>query len=170
MKIKYLAICCAAIAGLSVTIPVMAQTATASGSMQVQIAITANCAVTGTSTTLDFGSQVSTATGPASANNGGFSVSCTNGTQYKVGLKPVSTDSNDGVGKMSADPDNGEFIEYTLYQDSASTVWGNDVNTNVKSGTGNGQVQAHTVYGKTTSTLNVAAATYRDTVAINVYY
>jgi len=166
MKIKHLGLYCAAIAGLAVTVPALS----ADGEMQVQITITANCAVTGTSSTLDFGSQASTTTGPVSASNGGFSVTCTNATPYKIGLKPVSTDSAVGIGTMSADPDNGETIGYQLYQDSASTVWGDDENTNVKSDTGNGLAQAHTVYGKTTSTLNVAAATYKDIVAINVYY
>lgn len=172
MKIKYLAMCCAAIAGLSVTVPGLAQS-TATGSMEVKIAITANCAVTGTSTTLDFGSQAST-TADAS-NTGGFSVTCTNLTPYKIGLQSNSSGAGTGgTGVMSSTaPGVSQTIGYQLYQDTAHTMaWGNATSgtLNVVSSTGTGATQAFAVYGKTTTTLNVPAATYTDTVAINVYY
>ena len=162
----------AALVSLALSIPASAQTAT--GSMDVKIVITANCAVTGSTSTLDFGSNASTAT-DASANNGGFSVTCSNLTPYTIGLKSNSAGAgDDGAGVMaSTAPGVSQTIGYQLYQDVAgSTPWGNSVSApiNVKSATGTGASQTYTVYGKTTSTLNVPAATYTDVVAINVYY
>ncbi|HUH39419.1 MAG TPA: spore coat U domain-containing protein [Castellaniella sp.] len=173
MKIKSLALYGATLGALIIAAPASAQS-TATGTMDVKIIITANCAVTGTSTTLDFGSLASTATA-ASASNGGFNVTCSNMTPYNIGLKSTSTGAlDDGIGVMSTTaPGVTQTIAYQLYQDAGfATAWGNTTSgtVNTKSGTGTGAAQAYTVYGKVTSSLNVPAATYTDTVAINVYY
>ena len=173
MKIKQLALYAVAAGGLAISLPTLAQS-TATGSMDVQIVITANCTVSGSTNTLDFGSNASTASN-ATANNGGFSVTCSNMTPYKIGLKSNSTGAgDDGAGVMaSTAPGVSQTIGYQLYQDAGmATVWGNSTTgtINTKAATGTGSAQAYTVYGKTTTSLNVPAATYTDTVAINVYY
>ncbi|MER1968363.1 spore coat U domain-containing protein [Castellaniella sp. GW247-6E4] len=172
MKFKSLALYGAILSGLAVSLPASAQTT--AGSMDVQIVITANCTVSSTTSTLDFGSNPSTAA-DASASNGGFSVTCSNQTPYKIGLKSNSTGAvDDGVGVMaSTAPGVTQTIGYQLYQNPGfTTVWGNATTgtANIKTATGTGTAQTYTVYGKTTTTLNVPAATYTDTVAINVYY
>ncbi len=173
MKIKHFALYCAAALGASAaSLPALADTAT--GSMDVQIIITANCTVSGSTNTLDFGSNPSTST-DASANNGGFSVTCSNMTPYSIGLKSTATGAlDDGAGVMSTTaPGVTQTIGYQLYQDAGfGTAWGNSTTgtVNTKAGTGTGAAQPYTVYGKTTTSLNVPAATYKDTVAINVYY
>lgn len=161
----------AVLAGLSLS--TAATAATATGSFNTKIVITGTCSVTGATTDLDFASHASTE-GPASASNGGFSVTCTNLTPYTIGLQSSASGSTtDGKGTMTTTaPGVTQTIGYQLYQDSGTTVWGNSTSgsANVKSSTGTGAVQAFTVYGKTTSTLNVPAATYSDIVNINVYY
>ncbi len=162
----------AMIAGVSLS--TTASAATATGSLNAKITITSNCAITGASTDLDFGSNASTAAGPISASNGGFSVTCTNQTPYTIGLKSTASGStDDGKGTMTATVGGTAYtIGYQLYQDAGTTVWGNTTTgtANVKSSTGTGTAQAFTVYGKTTTSLNVPAATYSDVVSINVEY
>lgn len=164
------------VAGLSLfAAPLTASAAgTATGTLNAQIVITSNCSVSTGNAALDFSSHASTDSG-ADASNGSFSVTCTNLTPYKIGLQSASAGSTtNGAGAMSSTaPGVTQTIGYQLYQDSGfSVAWGNSQTgtVNVKSGTGTGSAQAYTVYGKTTTTLNVPAATYSDTVNINVYY
>jgi spore coat protein U-like protein len=143
-----------------------ATTNTATGTLQATITITSNCAVSASNAALDFGSKASTTAG-ASASNGGFSVTCTNQTPYNVGLAG-SSGASDGTGTMTF---GSNTIGYQLYQDAGQkTPWGNTVGTNTQTATGNGSSQPYTVYGKTTTSLNVPAGAYKDTVAINVTY
>ncbi|CAM5219410.1 hypothetical protein CDEF62S_05530 [Castellaniella defragrans] len=151
-----------------------AATATPS-SLQAKITITANCAISaaGTNNALDFGSHVSTESTAATANNGSFTVNCTNLTPFNIGLAGSSGATN-GTGTMSdgASP-TPHTIGYQLYQDASfSTPWGNTTGTggNTEASVGTGAAVTYTVYGKTTTTLNVPAGSYTDTVAINVTY
>jgi len=139
---------------------------TATGSLQATITITSNCSVSAGNAALDFGSNPSTASG-ASASNGKFSVTCTNQTPYNIGLAG-SSGKADGTGTMKS---GSNTIDYQLYQAAdMSQAWGNTVGTNTQAKTGSGSAQSYTVYGKTTTSLNVPAGTYTDTVAINVTY
>lgn len=176
MKVNhYLLAAMATIASLSLlTLPQAVSAATATGALNAQIVITSNCSVSTGNATLDFSSHASTDSG-ASASNGGFSVTCTNLTPYTIGLQSASTGSTtNGAGVMSTTASGvTQTIGYQLYQDSGfGTAWGNSTTgtVNVKSATGSGAAQTYVVYGKTTTTLNVPAATYTDTVNINVYY
>jgi len=168
-----------AVAGLSLfAAPLTASaTSTATGTLQAQIVITSNCTVSGGNASLDFTSHVSNETNAANASNGKFTVTCTNQTPYTIGLQSSASDApTDGTGQMVASAGSGisQKIGYQLYQDpSFNTKWGNNTATtggNVQGSTGTGDAQSYTVYGKTTSTLNVPAATYSDTVNISVYY
>ena len=148
---------------------------TATGTLKAQIVITSNCAVSTGNATLDFGSNPSTTSG-ASGTTGknGFSVTCTDLTPYTIGLQSTSSDAGtNGAGKMSASGI-AQTIGYQLYQDAAHTiVWGNNAASsggNTQSAAGTGAAQQYAVYGATTSTLNVPAGTYSDTVNINVTY
>lgn len=162
------------VAGLSLfAAPITASADTATGTLGVQIAITSNCSVSTGNTALDFASHASTESGPISASNGGFTVTCTNQTPYNIGLQSSASGSTtDGKGVMKASGIS-QTIGYQLYQDSGfSTVWGNSTSgtVNTEAGTGSGAAQSIVVYGKTTTSLNVPAGTYTDTVNINVYY
>ena len=173
--IRLLPVSAALVAGLLSSGATMAADTLNGGNFGVKIAITSECTVDAAKTDLDFGSKASTATAAATANNGGFSVTCTNQTPYSIGLQSTAgSSSSDGSGTMKATVGSTEYtIGYQLYQDAGdSTPWGNS-NTgsiNTKEALGSGIAQAHTVFGKTTSTLNVPVATYTDTVAVSIYY
>lgn len=163
----------AVLTGVALSTAASAST-TATGTLNAKITITSNCAVTGSTSDLDFGSNASTASA-VSASNGGFSVTCTNQTPYTIGLQSTASGSaTDGTGTMKATIGGTAYsIGYQLYQDSASTVWGNDPTSgtgNAKSAIGTGLAQQYTVYGKTTTSLNVPAGDYSDVVQINVVY
>lgn len=168
MKARYLQALVAVVSATAVVLPGVVSADTATGTLGVKITITSNCAVSTSNATLDFGSHAST-DASASANNGGFTVSCTNQTPYDVGLAPVSTASTDGAGEMK-DGSGTNSIAYQLYSDAAmQTAWGNDTG-NMQSATGTGSDQSYTVYGKVTGSMNVPAGNYNDTVTINVTY
>lgn len=157
-------------AGLVMSSGVMAQT---TSTFQAKIVITKDCAITGASGDLEFGSVASTAAAPQSASATGLKIKCTNLTPYQIGLQS-SGSTTDGTGNMTYTQGGNTYsIGYQLYQTAGATPWGN-VNTgtiNTKSGIGSGADQAYTVYGKTTSTdFNFPAGTYTDTVTVSLYY
>lgn len=165
---RYLLSVAAAAASLAMSSTALAQ---ATAQLNVKITIASACDITST-TDLTFGSVLSTA-GNQSANTGEVQVKCTPQTSYKLGLQSTASGSaNDGTGTMkNSIPAITQTIGYQLYQGGYTTIWGNDVaGTNTVSGTGDGLVQTYAVYGKTTSTLNVPAGDYSDTVQVQVYY
>lgn len=159
-------------AGLVMSSAALAQS-TATGTLNAKIVITKDCAVTSSGTVLDFGSKASTVAVAATASTA-ITVKCTNLTPYKIGLQSSAASSaTDGTGTMKYnDGSTVHTIGYQLNQASGGTPWGNVYSgtTNTQGGTGSGSDQSYTVYGATTSTLNVAAGTYEDTVNISVYY
>ena len=76
-----------------------------------------------------------------------------------------------GARKMKA---GSATIGYQLYQDAGrSLVWGDTLTgagANVKSDTGNGMAQAHTVFGRVPAQTTPAAGTYTDTVVVTIEY
>ena len=104
-------------------------------------------------------------------NAANIKVTCSKTTAYNVGLTPSSTNTN-GTGAMKGTAGNLDTVAYALYQNSGNTtVWGNVVGTNTKTGVGNGSAQTLTVYGKVLgSNLNVTPDSYSDTVAVVVTY
>jgi spore coat protein U-like protein len=64
----------------------------------------------------------------------------------------------------------GNYLSYSLYQDSNhTTVWGDTAGTGV-SHTGTGTATNITVYGRVAGAQNVPAATYNDTVVATVTF
>lgn len=62
-------------------------------------------------------------------------------------------------------------VNYTIYRDAARTqVWGVTAGGDVVSGTGNGNVQNLTAYGRVPPQTTPAAGVYSDIVAITVTY
>lgn len=104
-----------------------------------------------------------------------LSVMCSTGAPYIINLSSLNNEnSTDGIGKMNG-PD-GNFIEYKLFSDTESTVWGgtgtlSNVGNGV-SGTGEGVTQAknHPVYATMSSTTDVKVGNYTDTVNVSVLY
>lgn len=141
--------------------------AVATGNMTVRITITAECKVQ-TASDLDFGSK-----GVIDANveqTSTIGVQCTSGQTYNVGLSAgAGSGATYAVRKMTGPA--AATVNYTLYRDAARTlVWGETINTDTVAGTGNGNVQNLTVYGRVPSQATPAAGVYTDTVAITVTY
>jgi spore coat protein U-like protein len=143
-------------------------------SLTAQASVANQCTVAASST-LILGSAGGVAAG--TTNNTGsttFSVTCTSGTTYNVGLAPVSTGSTTGAGLMAGTGSNTSKVPYQLNQTSATgPIWGNTATSSSKgngvSGTGTGIAQTLTVYA-TAASSDYRPDTYTDTVTINVNY
>jgi spore coat protein U-like protein len=154
-----------ALMGAIVAGPALAATAT--GNMNVRITIQAECKVV-TATDLDFGTR-----GVIDANvdqTSTISVQCTNSTPYTVGLNAGGgAGATVAVRKMTGPA--SATVNYTIYRDAARTqVWGVTAGTDVVSGTGNGNAQSITAYGRVPPQTTPAAGVYSDIVAITVTY
>ena len=153
-----------------------AHAATQTGTFEVRVEITATCAVTaGAGSNIDFGSVLSTASGPSLEKSSTISVNCTKGTPYFIGLKP-SNDNTAGLGLMTAlASGNTDTVPYQLRSTAGAsgTIWGNTATTaavgNGVGGVGTGASQSHTVYA-TLAGANYTADTYKDTVTVTVNY
>ena len=135
--------------------------ATATNQFQARIEIQADCEVT-SPTTLDFGTS-----GLLNANvdaSSTFNVKCTNGVGYTISLGNGANAS----GTQNRMENNGEFVNYETYSDSARTqVW--DASSTV-AGTGTGADQSYTVYGRVPPQNTPSVGTFTDTVTITVTY
>jgi spore coat protein U-like protein len=123
-------------------------------------------ACTVTATDLDFGTINGFLTGNHDSTST-IQVSCVSGTSYKVGL-------DDGAHYSAPDrrmQGPGGYISYALYRDSGrSQLWGDASGANAASGTGTGNPQNYTVYGRVPPQTTPSAGTYQDTVTVNVTY
>ncbi|MER8466443.1 spore coat protein U domain-containing protein [Mesorhizobium sp. M1396] len=131
----------------------------------VNASVAANCLVTVQN--IDFGAK-----GVLSANvdaTGGVSVTCTSGTAYTVSLNGGTTNSAPTARKMSK---GAETVTYGLYKDTArSQPWGDTATPgSTVPGTGNGLVQALTVYGRVPPQTTPSAGVYTDTVVVTITY
>jgi spore coat protein U-like protein len=152
-------------ASLLSTIP--AFSATATGSMTVRITIQDECKVQ-TASDLDFGTH-----GVIDADMDQTSVigvQCTTGTTYDVGLGVgAGASATVAVRKMTGPA--AAVINYTLYRNTGRTqLWGITDGTDTVAGTGDGNVQNLTVYGRVPAQTTPATGVYTDTVAITVTY
>jgi spore coat protein U-like protein len=131
--------------------------------------VPASCTVS--AETLDFGTAGVLAANRDAQSN--LSIVCTRSAAYKIALGPGQNDGGLGVSarKMKS---GAVTIAYQLYQDpSRSTVWGETLSgggTNVKSDTGTGSTQTHTVYGRVPPQTTPATGTYSDTVVVTIEY
>jgi len=96
---------------------------------------------------------------------------CTAGTVYNLGLDG-GTVAGSAPGARLLGNAGGSTILFDLYRDAArSTMWGNTAGTNTVSGTGTGQAQPYTVYGRIAPQATTpAAGTYNTTITVTVTY
>lgn len=156
-----------AVLGAGLLLPSGAAAQTSTGQLRVTLAVQAECKLTSTSD-LAFGT-----TGviqSAVAATGTIGLQCTNTTPYSIGLN-AGTGSGATVAARRMTSGSGAHITYEIYRDSARTlIWGDTVNSNTVSGTGNGAVQTVTVFGRVPVQTTPAAGTYTDTVTVTVTY
>lgn len=146
-----------------------AHTATVTDNMNVQLIVSASCAI-GTVTDLDFG----TAATPLAANidaTSSIEVTCSNGTTYDIGLDAGTTVGGTIATRKMFNATTTEDVDYTMYSDAGRTTnWGNTVGTDTVGATGNGAAQSYTVYGRVPPQTTPTPATYTDVVQITVTY
>ncbi len=97
------------------------------------------------------------------------SVTCTSGAEYTLSLNGGG--NADGTSRRMEN--GGEHVSYRLYSDSShTTLWGDGTTFgNAVGGTGNGQEQEVTVYGRVEADDNATtppAGSYSDTVTVEV--
>jgi spore coat protein U-like protein len=143
-----------------------AMAATATGSFNSQIIITAQCKVQSAST-LNFGSPgVLDAAVNATSS---VSVQCTNGQGYTISLDGGNGTS--GTTTTRTMENGSEFVNYAMFKDAARTQnWGNAGGEIMTALTGNGAAQSYTVYGQVPVQTTPTAGTYTDTVTVTVTY
>ena len=144
-----------------------AMAATATGNMTVRITIQAQCLIQ-TASDLDFGTN-----GVIAANidqTSTIGVQCTSGQTYNVGLSAgAGAGATTAVRVMTGT--GAATVNYALYRDTNRTqTWGVTIGTDTVAGTGNGNVQNLTVYGRVPAQTTPAPGVYTDTVAITVTY
>jgi spore coat protein U-like protein len=140
---------------------------TATASFDVTLTIQDDCSIS--ANPLNFGT-----TGMLTANvdqSSTLAVTCTAGTPYNVALDAgTATDSTVAIRKM-ADAGGTTSVNYNLYRDAARTqLWGQTTGTDTVSGTGNGDDQNITVYGRVPAQTTPAAGTYSSTVTATVIF
>lgn len=92
---------------------------------------------------------------------------CPANTQWRLGL----SNGVNNVGTTRRMRNQGNYIQYELYQDSARTKrWGNTANTDTYTGTGGANTIVVPVYGKVPNQKNVPAGSYNDTITVTLSY
>lgn len=103
---------------------------------------------------------------------GTISTTCTNGSDATITLgqgEHPDVDSSDAAPLRQMLSGTDDFLSYQLYQDAATTIWGNTTETG-KSTTGTGGAVPVTVYGVVAANQNVKEGSYSDTVTATVTF
>ena len=140
--------------------------ATATGSFNSQLIITAECKVQSASN-MNFGTD-----GVLDAiidTTSALGVQCTNGQTYTISLNGGNGSS--GTTTTRTMELAAELVNYTMWKDAGrSQNWG-DTGGEIQTGlTGNGALQNYTVYGRVPVQSTPTAGTYTDTVTVTVTY
>jgi spore coat protein U-like protein len=128
--------------------------------------ISKSCTITAANN-LNFGASVGLLINNVDATTT-LQTQCTNGTAFQIGLDN-GQHANGTIRRMTGS--SGDLVAYELYQDSGRTIrWGNTVNIDTVTGTGNGAVQTNTVYGRVAPQATPTPGAYSDTITVNVTY
>jgi spore coat protein U-like protein len=93
---------------------------------------------------------------------------CTNTTPYQIGLDNGLHAVGNTRRMRSA---GGRHVTYELYRDAGrSQRWGNTVNTDTVSATGDGSAQSLPIYARVAPQTTPPEGTYSDTVTVTIYY
>lgn len=154
-----------ALACLTVSTPLLAQTATSD--FKARITIVKECQIA-SSQDLDFGTNgVLTEELTATST---ISLVCSSGTPYTVGLGAGLSADATVTNRHMIGPDNA-LISYGLFRDAGfNSNWGNTPGTDTYGGTGTGTTEVLTVYGRVPPQTTPVAGDYSDTVAVTVSY
>ncbi len=138
--------------------------------LSVNATVSASCTVSVSA--MSFGT-VDTLVATADDATSTMNVTCTPGTAWSATAGAgAGTGATVALRKMTI-PATTNTLDYTLHTDSGRTiVWGDGVAPNGSfTGTGNGAVQASTIYGRVPTGQGTAAiGSYTDTVAVTVTF
>lgn len=149
-----------------------AQTTTASAdatnaTMPVTATVVATCVAV--ATPLVFGNYASTGADPADAD-ARVTVTCTPGAAYEVALN-AGQNSTDVAARKLKGANEEDFLDYAIYSDAGRTqVWGETAGVDTVSGTGAGDEQALSVYGRMPPQQVAPLGAYTDVVTVTVSY
>ncbi|MDN7673898.1 spore coat U domain-containing protein [Burkholderia oklahomensis] len=147
-----------------------ATAATATATFTVSLTIQANCTIS--ANPLSFGTNGVLATAVNQQTT--LSVTCSNSTPYNVGLDAGSVPGSAVSSRLLAGTATGNTsttVGFQLYQDSShATVWGNTVDTDTVSGTGNGSAQTLNVYGQVPAQTTPQPDTYQSTITATITF
>lgn len=134
-------------------------------SFQVTATVVASCDVVASA--LAFGNY-----DPVTASNldaeTTFSVVCTNGTPYNVGMSLGSGAGASMATRRMTRSGGAQTLNYVLYQDNQrSVLWGN-TGTDRQAGTGAGTPDTIHLYGRVPMQQAAPAGSYSDTIVITV--
>lgn len=166
-KLTKIAVCLAvSMSGTGFVASVSAATATST--VTVSATVIDSCTVT--SQALPFGAYNSIS-GDGLDTSALASPTCTRGTAYAVSLNAgIGADATETARKLSGME--GASLTYGIYADAGrSSVWGSGAGgTTQIFGTGNGEAQPMTMYGRIPGAQTVRVGTYTDTVTVTVTY
>jgi spore coat protein U-like protein len=151
-------------AGLAIGGPSeIAKAGTATTTFTVSATVQATCNITATN--LSFGTYTGTQTDATST----ITVTCTNTSAWNIGLNPGTCPGATVTTRCML---NGAAkLNYALFRDAARTLnWGQTVGTDTLSGTGTGNAQANTVYGRISGGQLPAPGAYTDTITATVTF
>ncbi len=127
-------------------------------------------ACTITATPLVFGSFNVLSGSNVDATNT-VTATCTNGSDYTIGLdKGAGSGATVSTRKMTHTVDNTKTLNYSLALNApGGTNWDDIAGANVKSATGSGVAQSHTVFGRVpTGQTTPIVGDYTDTITVTV--
>jgi spore coat protein U-like protein len=154
------------VAAAVVSNPLPVRAADATATLTVTATVSAECTATGG--TLAFGAY-SPLTAGAVDQTTTISVACTQGTSATVGLD--LGDNPTGSTRRMADGGATNFLEYELYSDTFTTVWGNSGGGLVSLAAAPSTApQALTVYGRIAGGQDAAVASYTDAITVTVTF
>lgn len=142
---------------------------TANSALGSSVLVTSACTVSGS--TLNFGNALDPVNATAVDATSTLTVQCTATTPYTLSL-------NAGINAGTATNFAGRLLKsgsyslpYQLYVDSGrSAVWGNGTASTTYSGTGSGNPQSVTIYGRLPSLTGIPPGVYTDTVTVTISY
>jgi spore coat protein U-like protein len=138
--------------------------ATVTTSFSVTATVQAACSLSATN--LAFG----TYSGSLINSTSTVSVTCTNTTNYNVGLNG-GTATGATVTNRSMTGPASSLLAYKLLSNAARTInWGNTVGSDTVAGTGSGATQMLTVYGQLPANQFVQPGSYEDTITATITY
>jgi spore coat protein U-like protein len=141
----------------------IAEAGTATATFTVSATVQATCNITATN--LSFGTYTGTQTDATST----ITVTCTNTSAWNLGLNAGTCPGATVTTRCMLN--GAAHLNYALFRDAARTLnWGQTAGTDTLAGTGTGNAQASTVYGRIPGGQLPAPGAYTDTITATVTF